>query len=63
MAFIQKIKSEIKVHFGMWQCSNTIFKDSCGCTVLDMLDVRESTEQMDWRVKQPSRVAFVSKDL
>ena len=38
------------------------FENSCACTSLDMPEWREMTEQIDWRVKQPSRVACFSED-
>ena len=28
------------------------FENSCGCTALDMPDLKETTEQTDWRTKQ-----------
>ena len=39
------------------------FKNSCGCTALDMLEWREMTEQIDWRAKQPSQMACFSEVL
>ena len=38
------------------------FQSSCGCTALDMLEWREMIEQIDWRTKQPSQVAWFSED-
>ena len=44
--------------------STSIFEESCGCTVLDMLESTEMTEQIDWREKkQPSQAGCVSEDL
>ena len=34
-----------------------------GCTVLDMPESKEMTEQKDWRAKQPSQAGYVSADL
>ena len=39
------------------------FKNSCGCTALDMPEWRETTEQTDWQAKQPSQVACFSENL
>ena len=47
----------------MCQWSTSTFKNSCGCTALDMPEWREATEQIDWRAKQPPRVACFSEDL
>ena len=35
------------------QCSTSLFKDSCGSAVVDVLESREMTEQTDWRAKTP----------
>ena len=37
--------------------------NSCGCTALGMPEWRETTEQIDWRAKQPSQMACFSEDL
>ena len=41
------------------------FGNSCRCTstALDMPEWRETTEQTDWRAKQPSQAAYVSEDM
>ena len=48
---------------GMCQWSTSTFKNSYGCTALDMLEWRETTEQTDWQAKQPSQVACFLEDL
>ena len=36
---------------GTRQCSAFTLEGSCGCTILDMPESREITEQIDWRAK------------
>ena len=36
----------------MLEKSTSTYKDSCGSTVLDMLESKEITEQIDWRVSR-----------
>ena len=47
----------------MCQCSSSTFKNSRGCTALDMPERTEMTEQVDWGYKQPWHVACVLEDL
>ena len=48
---------------GKCQFSTSTFETSCGCTALDMTDWRGITEQMDWRAKHPSQMAWASEYL
>ena len=57
VSLLQKVESE------MCRWSTSTFENSCGCTALDMPEWSETTEQTDWRAKQPSRVACISEDL
>ena len=47
----------------MWQRSTSTFENSCWCTALDIPELREVTEKIHWRVKQPSQMACFSEDL
>ena len=38
-------------------------KKSYGCTVLDMPESKEMTEQIDWQATQPSQAVYVSEYL
>ena len=58
------VKTAVMLHqTGMCQWSTSTFKNSCGCTALDMLEWMEMTEQTDWRTKQPSQKDCVLEDL
>ena len=63
MSLLQKRKVKWEAQIGTCQCLTYIFKNSCGCTALDMPEWREMTEQIDWRAKQSSQVAYISEDL
>ena len=56
-----KWKVEWEAQTGMCRWSTSTFEISCGCTALDMLEWRETTEQVDWQAKQPSQVACFSE--
>ena len=56
LRLLQKRKMEWEAQTGMCQCLSSTFEKSYGCTVLDMPDSKEITEQIDWRAKQPSHV-------
>ena len=43
--------------------STFTFENSCGYTALGMPEWRETTEQTDWRAKQPSQVACFTEGL
>ena len=45
------------------RCLASTFENSCRCTALDMPEWREMAEQIDWRAKQSSQVAYFSEDL
>ena len=47
----------------MFRWSTSTFQTSSGCTALDMPEWGETTEQTDWRAKQPSQVACFSEVL
>ena len=55
--------SELATESGMgssdWNAS--MVENSCGCTALAMSEWRPTTEQIDWRAKQPSQVACFSE--
>ena len=55
-----KVKWEAQTRMCQW--STSTFKNSCGCTALDMPEWRETTEQINWWAKQPSQVACVLED-
>ena len=44
---------EWETQAGMCQWSTSTFEEYCGCTVVDMPELKEMTEQIDWREKQP----------
>ena len=44
----------------MCRWSTSTFENLCGCTALDMQEWRKTTEQIDWRARQPSQVACFS---
>ena len=63
-ACYRKWKMAWETQTGMYQWLTSTFQNSCGCTVLDMADWRETTpRQTDWRAKQPSQAACFSEDL
>ena len=62
-ACYKKWKVEWEAQTGMCRWSTSTFENSCECTALDMLEWRETTEQIDWRAKEPSQVACFSEDL
>ena len=62
-ACYKKWKMEWVAQTGMCQWPTSTFKNSCGCTAMDMPEWREMTEQIDWWAKQPSQVACFSEDL
>ena len=51
MSLLQNMKWEAQT--GMYQWSTSTFEYLCGCTALDMMECREMTMQIDWRVNQP----------
>ena len=61
MSLLQKV--EWKAQTVMCPRSTCTFEKSCGCTVLDMPESKEMTEQVDWRAKQPSQVAYFLEEL
>ena len=54
---------ESETQTGMCQQLTSTFEESCGCTVLDMPEQREMTEQIDWRAKQPSQKILSVEEL
>ena len=56
-ACFRKWKVEWEAQTGMCQWSTSTFENSWGCTALDMPEWRETTEQIDWRPKQPTLVS------
>ena len=63
------LKISLSVYFGLceslvphWRSTST-FENSCWCTALDMPEWRKTTDQIDWRAKQPKHVACFSEDL
>ena len=63
LSLLQKVEWEAQTGMCHCQCSTSTFETSHGCTVLDMLESKKMTEQIDWRAKQPSQAACVSEDL
>ena len=61
LSLLQKVEWEGQTGMSQWSAST--FENSCGCTALDMPEWRETTEQIDWREKQPTQVACFSEDL
>ena len=59
----EKWRVEWEAQTGMCWWSTCTFKNSGGCTALDMPEWRETTEQTDWRAKQHSQMACFSEDL
>ena len=65
LACYKKWIVEWKAQTGMCRWSTSTFENSSGCSALslDMPEWRDMTEQIDWRAKQPLRVACFSEDL
>ena len=61
MSLLQKVEREAQT--GVCKISTFTFENSCGCTALDMPEWKETTEQIDWRAKQPSQVTYISENL
>ena len=58
-----KKKAEWVCRLVMCQYSMPIFENLCRCPALDMPEWKEVTKQTYWQAKQPSQLAWVSKDL
>ena len=53
MSMLQKV--ELEAQICTCHSSTATFEDTCRCTVMDILESREMTWQIDWQAKQPSQ--------
>lgn len=63
MSLLQRVKTGTASPDWSVSMFNIHAQDCCGCSDLDMPELREITETTDWRAKQPLQMSYLSEDM